>query len=262
MGVLTMPHNTLQRRRVHRSNQEKEYAASRHSVVEASPQHPIRVFIADRHEVIRAGVHVFLQGEHDLEVVGEADNADAVLSESRRVKPDVVLLEFGLSGGSEADICKGLFDTLPSVRIISLMGGDNDTAFLTVVEAGAQGCLQKNTCRTELVRAIRIVANGGSYLGPESVDQTFRLLRQWQDAACPRSGLRTLSSQERRVISLIAEGNTNKEIAAKLDLSDKTVKNYIANMFVKLEVGRRTQAVARYLQTWEPSLPPDGSMPV
>lgn len=255
-----MPRNTLQRRQVHRANQEKMYAASRSSVVEASPQHPIRVFIAVKHEVIRAGVHAFLEGEHGLEVVGEADNADAVLSESRRVKPDVVLLEFRLTGGSEADICKGLFDALPSVRIISLMEGENDAAFLTVVEAGAQGCLQKSTCRTELVRAIRIIAQGGSYLGPESVDQTFRLLRQWQDAACPSSGLRALSPQERRVISLIAEGNTNKEIAVKLVLSDKTVKNYIANMFVKLEVDRRTQAVARYLQTWQRSLPPDRLM--
>lgn len=257
-----MPHNTLKRRRVHRANQWKKRAASRNSVVEASPQHPIRVFIADKHEVIRAGVHVFLQGEHDLEVVGEADNADAVLSESRRVKPDVVLLDFRLSGGSEADICKGLFDALPSVRIIGLMGGDNAPAFLTVVEAGAQGCLQKDTCRTELVRAIRIVAKGGSYLGPESADQTFRLLKQWQDAACPRSGLRALSPQERRVISLIAEGNTNKEIATKLALSDKTVKNYIVSIFTKLNIDRRTQAVALYLQTWQPSLPPDRSMPV
>jgi DNA-binding NarL/FixJ family response regulator len=183
-----MPHNILKRGRVHRSNQEKACAASRSSVVEASPRHPIRVFIADRHEVIRAGVHAFLQEEHDLEVVGEADNADAVLSESRRVKPDVVLLEFGLSGGSEADICKGLFDALPSVRIISLMGNDNDTVFLTVVEAGAQGCLQKDVCRTELVRAIRIVGKGGSYLGPESVDQLSpSLLRATPTRRSPRN---------------------------------------------------------------------------
>lgn len=243
-----MPHNTLQRRRVHRLNQEKTHAASRNSVVEASPQHPIRVFIADKHELIRAGVHAFLQGEHDLAVVGAAGSVDAVLSESGRTKPDVVLLDLRLSGGSEADICKGLFDALPSVRIIGLIESENDTAFLTVVEAGAQGCLQKSTCRTELVRAIRIVAQGGSYLGPESVDQTFRLLRQWQGAAGPRSGLRALSPQEQRIITLIAEGNANKEIATKMVLSDKTVKNYIANIFTKLEVGSRCHAVALYLK--------------
>jgi DNA-binding NarL/FixJ family response regulator len=250
MEVLTVPHNTHQRRRVHRSNQEKESAASRNSVVEASPQHPIRVFIADKHEVVRAGVHAFLQGEHDLEVVGEADNADAVLSESRRTKPEVVLLESELSGGSQSDICKRLFEALPSVRIVSLMRDNNDRAFLDAIEAGARGCLQKNVCRIELVRAVRTVAKGGSYLGPEGAEQTFRLLRQQQDGVHSRSRLHTLSLQERRVISLIAEGNTNKEIATKLVLSDKTVKNYIANLFVKLEVSRRTQAVARYLQTW------------
>ena len=170
-----------------------------------------------------------------------------MLTELQRAKPDMILLESGLPGGSETDMCQRLFGARPSARIISVMRDDNDAAFRRAVEAGAQGYLRKNTSRVELVRAIRIVATGGFYLGPDGADQTFRLLRHPENAVGLRSGLHTLSPQERRIIPLIAEGNTNKEIAVALNLSEKTVRNYIANMFVKLEIERRTQAVALYL---------------
>jgi len=235
-------------RQARQDNLQKRGASFDHPTVEPPGQPPIRIFVADRHEVVRAGVRALLEGERDLEVVGEVDNAEDMLFELRRTKPDVVLLEPRLSGGSEFDICKSLFDVLPSVRIISLMRGGDTEAFRHVVGTGAQGYLRKTAGRIELIQAIRTVAKGNSYLSSEDTEQTFRFLRQQQDPIRVRSSLDTLSPQERRIIALIAEGNTNKEIAAKLALSDKTVKNYIANLFTKLEIERRTQAVALYMR--------------
>lgn len=227
----------------------------------SSPSRPIRVFIADGHEVIRAGVCKLLEGERDLEVVGEADNAKGLLSESRRTKPDVVLLEFGLSSGSEFDLYKTLFSVLPSVRIISLTRNGDTEAFRHAVEAGAQGYLRENTDRLDLIQAIRTVAKGSSYLGPETADQTVRLLKGRERSVCSPSALHILSPQERRVIALIAEGDTNKEIAAKLVLSERTVKNYIASIFAKLEIERRAQAAAFYLKAQQYPIPMREEMP-
>ena len=235
-------------RQVRRDNRQKKSASFDNLAVQPPGRHPIRIFIADSHEVVRAGVRAMVEGERDLKVIGEADNAEDVFSESRRTKPDVVLLESGLSGSSESEIYKSLLHVLPSVRIISLMGDNHAASLRRAVEGGVQGCLRKSTCRIELIQAIHTVAKGGTYLSPEDTDETFRLLRQQHDADGSRSGLDGLSPQERRVIALIAEGNTNKEIATKLGLSDKTVKNYICNMFAKLDIERRTQAVVLYMK--------------
>ena len=239
----------------HKGAQQKKWICSGPASTTSTPPHPIRVLIADGHEVVRAGVCALLEGERDLKVVGEADNAEGMLSESRQTKPDVVVLEYGISGRSESDFYKKVFNILPSVRLISLIKDDSPQAFHNAVEAGAQGYLRENTGRIELIRAIRAVAKGNSYLGPEGAVQAFRLLRARQDAVCSRSSLHILSPQERRVIALIAEGGTNKEIAARLLLSEKTVKNYIVSIFTKLEIERRTQAVALYLKAqsfyWE-----------
>ncbi|MDF0676178.1 MAG: response regulator transcription factor [Nitrospira sp.] len=231
-----------------RERQNKKWILPGPSSITTSPSRPIRVFIADGFEVVRAGVRALLEGERDLTVVGEADNAEDVFSGSRRTRPDVVLLESGLSGSSESEFYKTLLKYLPSLRIISLMRDGDAEAFRKAIEAGAQGFLRKSTGRIELVEAIRTVAKGGSYLSSDEADQTFHLLRRQQDTRCARSSLHILSPQERRIIALIAEGNTNKEIAAKLVLSDKTVKNYIGNMFAKLEIERRTQAATLYMK--------------
>lgn len=213
-----------------------------------SPSRSIRVFVAESHEVVRAGMCALLEEAGDLEVVGEADNAEDMFSELRRTKPDVVILKSGLSGGSESDVYKAIFNVLPPVRIISLMRDGEAEAFRNAIEAGAHGYLRENTGRIELLRAVRAVAKGDSYLGPETADQVFYLLKAKQDSIGPPFALRILSPQERRVIALIAEGDTNKEIAAKLELSEKTVKNYIVSIFAKLKIERRTQAAALYMK--------------
>jgi two-component system, NarL family, response regulator DevR len=210
--------------------------------------HPIRVFIADNHEVVRAGVRALMKSVRDLCVVGEVGDADDLLIEVRRTTPDVILLKSGLSSGSDVEMCKMLCDNLPMIRIIVVAWNNEVSVFRNAIEAGAQGVLLGNICREKLIQAIRTVAKGSSYLGPDGADKTLRLLREHLDVFGIRSRLQSLSPQERRIISLIAEGNTNKEIAVNLVLSDKTVKNYIGNMFAKLDITRRTQAVALYMQ--------------
>lgn len=244
-----MPHNTLTRRRVHRSNQEKERAVSRSSGVKPSPQRSIRLFIADSYEVHRVGMRALLEEEPDMTVVGETDTAEDVLAESRRTKPDVMLLTYGLFKRRDTELRKQLSDALPALRIVVIVWSNDDDVFRHAVENGAQAILVGDICREKLIQAVHTVARGGSYLDQSGTDQTFRLLRQHSDALGSRSVLCNLSAQERKIISHIANGDTNKEIATKMTLSEKTVKNYIANMFVKLEITRRTQAVTLYLQT-------------
>jgi two-component system, NarL family, response regulator DevR len=189
-----------------------------------------------------------IKGVGDLCVVGEAGVLDDLSAEVRRTVPDVILLKSGLSGGTDAETCKMLCDHLPALRIIVVAWNNEVAVFRHAVEAGAQGILIGNICREELIQSIRTVAKGNSYLGPDGADKTFSLLREHSDALGVRSGLQLLSPQERKIISLIAAGKTNKEIAVSLALSDNTVKNYITNMFVKLDITRRTQAVAFYME--------------
>ena len=128
------------------------------------------------------------------------------------------------------------------------MRDDDAEAFRNAVEGGAQGYLWEKAGRIELIRAIRTVAKGDSYLGQGTVDQIFCLLRARQDSVCSPSALHILSRQERRVIALIAEGNTNRQIATKLVLSERTVRNYVVSMFAKLKIERRAQAAALYMK--------------
>ncbi|MBS0181591.1 MAG: response regulator transcription factor [Nitrospira sp.] len=254
--VLTGVIGMRQQDQAHRGTQESQkWIVHDPSRIRTSRARPIRVFIADGCEVIRAGVCALLEEERDLEVVGVAGNAEDVLPESQRTKPDVLILKSGLSGGLDFDIYKHLFNVLPAVRIISLMRDGDAEAFRNAVEGGAQGYLWEKAGRMELIRAIRTVATGDSYLGQGTVDQTFHLLRARQESVCSPSALQILSGQERRVMTLIVEGNTNKQIATKLMLSEKTVRNYVVGIFAKLRIRRRTQAVAIYMKAQEDRTP-------
>jgi two-component system, NarL family, response regulator DevR len=232
-----------------RKQRRKESGCPDRSRQTSCSSRPIRIVIADSHEVVRAGIRALLANEHDLEVVAQADNADVLLTEWHRTKPDVTLLTYGLPGSTDVETCTRLFDSIPLIRIIVLVRDNDAAVFRRAVEEGAQGILLGNTSREELIKSVRAVARGDSYLDPEAVEKTFRLLRQQQQDGHLPARLPVLSPQERRIIPLIAEGYTNKEIAVKLALSDKTVKNYVANMFAKLAINRRTQAVTLYLKT-------------
>jgi len=238
------------RGRVLRQGESAAVPGHGQTVDHAFHQPSIRVLLADHRQLIRANIRALLHEAPDLEVVGEVEQAQEVLRASRRTKPNVILLAAGLLEETEGVLFRRLFAVLPPIRLIALLWDYEDGAvtFPRAVEVGVHGYVQADPGGGELIRAIRTVAKGNAYLCPESADWTFRLLRQRRDSAGSSAALLRLSPQERRVIARMAEGRTNKEIAVKLALSEKTVKNYIANMFVKLEIERRTQAVALYME--------------
>lgn len=216
-----------------------------------SRQAALRIFIADTYEILRVGARALLEEVSGFAVVGESGNLDDMLIACERTKPDVVLLGARLSGCEDGETCKKLSDVAPSARVLSLLWDKSEAVFHGADEPGPVGYLLMKADRTELVRAIHAIVQGGMYLSPEITSEALHLLRQRCHGLYPRSGLELLSPQELRVLSLIAEGNTNKEIATALVLSDKTVKNYVGNMFAKLEIERRTQAVALYLKGYQ-----------
>jgi two-component system, NarL family, response regulator DevR len=222
-----------------------------------SPQRrTVGVVVAYKQEIFRAGFRAILAETPDLEVVGETGGVDELFSTIRQTKPDVVLLESRLAAVSDAKTDKRLYAVLRSMQIV-LIGSEQDVSFHQAQEIEAKGFLMSNAGRDEILRAIRTAAQRASHHGPEAVAETFRLLRQYQDVGDFRSRLRLLSPQERRILALMADGNTNKGIAGKMLLSEKTVKNYIANLFVKLDISRRTQAVAYYLKACPQPVPTD-----
>lgn len=208
---------------------------------------PIRVLIADGQEVVRVGVRAILEGEPDFLILGETATMADTLAEARQAKADVVLLECDFSDGSGAEACRRLIEDNPSIRVIMLTLSDVPSMFRAAVGAGVHGYVLKDVCCTELVRAVRVVAGGASYLHSKMVGQAFSVLKDGPEAG-RKPGLHRLSPQERRIMPLVADGKTNKEIAVELFLSDKTVKNYLLNMFKKLRITRRTQAAVLYVQ--------------
>jgi two-component system, NarL family, response regulator DevR len=209
--------------------------------------HPIRVLAADRGEIIRAGIRTLFQGEPDLSIVGEAGTVKEILAQARKLKPDAVLLDSCFRDGSGADACRLLLKTDPKIRIVTMSISDDSSACRAAFEAGAHGYVLKAFKCHELLRAIRIVAGGASYIHSGTISLALRTHRDGPEGM-EGPVFRPLSPQERRMMPLLVEGQTNKEIAAELSLSVRTVDTYMANMFHKLRITRRTQAVALYLR--------------
>ena len=207
----------------------------------------IRVLIVDDHEVVRVGLQTLL-GLHDsIKVVGEATTVTNAVVESCRLKPDVVLMDVRLSDGSGADACRAIRDSCPSTRVLFLSSYEEDEAVLAAVVGGASGYLLKHVNAEELLRAIHAVAQGQSILDPVITQPLLTRMRlQKEETSEPQRT--TLSTQQQRVLALVAEGKTNKEIGVSLVLSDKTVKNYIRFIFQKLKVTRRAQAAAFFIR--------------
>ncbi|MQA04276.1 MAG: response regulator [Streptosporangiales bacterium] len=199
----------------------------------------IKVFLLDDHEVVRQGVRALLAEEPDIEVVGEAGNASQALARVPALAPDVAILDVRLPDGNGVEICRELRDRLPSLACIMLTSFADDDALLQAVMAGAAGYLLKEVRGTRIVDAVRTAAKGQSLLAPAA---TAQLLNRIRADAAKQDPLNALSRQERQVLELIGEGLTNREIGSRLFLAEKTVKNYISNIFVKLGIQRRTQA--------------------
>ena len=199
----------------------------------------IRVFLVDDHEIVRRGIAQLVDAETDLEVIGEAGT---VLTASRRIaatRPDVVVLDVRLPDGNGIDLCRDIRSARPDVFCLILTAYDDDEALRSAVLAGASGYVLKDVRSRSLVEAIRRAATGATIQAPDVMMHAARSLNPATAAEAPGPAL---SLRERQVISLIADGLTNREIGERLGLAEKTVKNYVSGLLAKLGMERRTQA--------------------
>jgi two-component system, NarL family, response regulator DevR len=209
---------------------------------------PTQLILVDDHELVRKGLRSFLDLEEDLRVVGEAETVAEAVTLVQDLHPHMVLLDMRLPDGTGMDACRRLLAVAPALRILVLTSYAEDATVLAAVESGAHGYVLKDVRTHDLVRAIHTVAEGRGYLDPRIAQQALQWIRTRPRAGTIPKGLAQLSPQERLIMPLLADGKTNKEIALQLHLSDKTVKNYLANIFDKLHVRRRTEAVALFLR--------------
>jgi two-component system, NarL family, response regulator DevR len=201
----------------------------------------IRVFILDDHELVRRGIWDRLGREDDIEVVGEAATAESAIIRAPLLGVDVAILDVRLPDGDGVEVCREIRAASPETACLMLTGYSDDQAMLSAIMAGAAGYVTKTGLAEELVDAVRAVAAGHSVLGPDAAERVMARLRSQATAADPLAGL---SGQEKRVLELIGEGLTNREIAARMFLSEKTVKNYVSALLAKLGMQRRSQAAA------------------
>lgn len=206
---------------------------------------PIRLLLVDDHKVVRVGLRTLLGGTERIRVVGEAETMESAITEAARLKPDVVLMDVRLPDGTGIEACREIRATRSETHVLFLTSFADDAAVMATIFAGADGYLLKEIDEDALIRSIETVADGRSIL--DSV-VTQRMLAKMRDrsALSAENRSESLSAQEQKVLALVAEGQTNKEIAAALGLSDKTVRNYLSNIFQKLQVSRRSQAAAIY----------------
>jgi two-component system, NarL family, response regulator DevR len=208
----------------------------------AEPTGPIRVFLLDDHELVRRGLHDLLSGEPDIEVVGEAGLAAEALRRIPALLPNVAILDARLPDGHGVDVCRDIRSNYPDIACLMFTSYDDDEALLAAIMAGASGYVLKQIRGTDFVDAVRRVAAGQSLLDP-AVTRTV-LARVRQGDVRDQDPLGSLTNQERRVLELIAEGLTNRQIGERLFLAEKTVKKYVSSLLAKLGLQRRAQAVA------------------
>jgi DNA-binding NarL/FixJ family response regulator len=207
----------------------------------------IRVLIVDDHEVVRVGLRTLLSHAPSIEVVGEAAAAPQAISEISRLLPDVVLLDVRLGPGNGFEVCREIQKLQHNIRVLVLTSFADDEVVVQAISAGADGYLLKEVNRDVLVSSIEKVASGQSILDPAVTGRVFGKVQSLMENPGGNK-LTLLSAQERRVLALVAEGKTNKEIAVAMNLSDKTIKNYFSNILDKLKMSRRSQAAAYFVQ--------------
>jgi two-component system, NarL family, response regulator DevR len=201
----------------------------------------IRVFLLEDHEVVRNGLKELLASETGIDVVGEAESASTALARLPELRPDVAVLDVRLPDGDGVLVCREIRSILPSTACLILTGYGDDWAMVGAVMAGAAGYVSKQAAAQDLVGAVRTVAAGRSCLSPEATQEIINRVRDGTSRTDP---LAVLSNQEKRVLDLIGEGLTNRQIAERMVLSEKTVKNYVSSVLTKLGMHRRSQAAA------------------
>jgi DNA-binding NarL/FixJ family response regulator len=200
----------------------------------------VRVFLLDDHEVVRRGLKDLFDSEEGFEVVGESGSAKEAEAIIPALRPDVAVLDGRLPDGSGVDVCRSIRSVDPSIRAIILTSYDDDEALFAAIMAGAAGYVLKQIMGNDLLDVVRKVADGQSLLDPAVTQRVLDRLRD--GGASEPAELRALTPQERRILELVAEGLTNRQIGEKLFLAEKTVKNYVTSILTKLGLERRTQA--------------------
>lgn len=209
---------------------------------EATDAAPIRVFLLDDHEVVRRGVRDLLETQDDIVVVGEAGSAEEARNRIAICEPDVAVLDVQLEDGTGIEVCRDVRSEHPEIHCLMLTSFADDQALLDSVMAGASGYVLKQIRGTELLDSIRRVAAGGSLVDPATVTRMMKRLVDGSAGAPGDPRLADLTPQERRILDLLAEGLTNRQIGERMFLAEKTVKNYVSNLLMKLGMKRRTEA--------------------
>ena len=207
------------------------------------PLKPLRLLVVDDHEVVRQGLVALLGRREEFQVVAEAGSVAEALAAQRRFIPDVVVMDVRLPDGSGIEACREIRSEFPDTRVVMLTSYPDEEAVLSAIIAGASGYLLKQVRGRDLVAALESVGRGDSLLDPAVTERVLDRVRRVA-AGGERDELSDLTAQERKILLLVAEGKTNKEIAAEVFLSDKTVKNYVSSILAKLNLQRRAQAAA------------------
>jgi two-component system, NarL family, response regulator DevR len=198
-----------------------------------------RIFLVDDHEIVRRGVADLFDDEPDLEIVGEAATVTEALARIPATAVDVAVLDVRMPDGNGVELCRDLRSQLPELRCLILTSYSDDEALLNAIMAGASGFVLKQVLGNDLITAVRKVGAGESLLDAKTTEALMKRIRQGKDDGGALSGL---TDQERAVFDLVGEGLTNRQIAARLFLAEKTVKNYVSHILAKLGMQRRTQA--------------------
>ncbi|GAA2103554.1 response regulator transcription factor [Microlunatus panaciterrae] len=204
------------------------------------PTGPIRLFLLDDHEVVRRGLRDLFEAEEDLVVVGESGSAAEAARIIPALRPDVAVLDARLPDGSGIDVCRTVRSADPSINALILTSYDDEDALFSAIMAGAAGYVLKQVRGNDLLNAVRTVAAGQSLLDPAATQRVLARLRDGVDDGPDE--LRQLTEREREILTLIAEGMTNRQIGERLFIAEKTVKNYVSSLLSKLGLERRTQA--------------------
>jgi len=203
----------------------------------------LRLLVVDDHEIVRQGLVALLDRRPRFEVVAQAGSVTESIDQARLYRPDIVVMDVRLPDGSGVEACRAIRAELPATRVIMLTSFPDDEAVLSAIVAGASGYLLKQIRARDLVAALEAVGRGESLLDPAVTERVLERVRRIA-AGDTGDGLSVLTPQERKILMLVAEGKTNKEIAADVFLSDKTVKNYVSSILSKLNLERRAQAAA------------------
>ena len=209
----------------------------------ASTTAPLRLLVVDDHEIVRQGLVALLDRRAGFEVVAQAGTVAEAVDQARRHQPDIVVMDVRLPDGSGIEACREIRAELPGTRVLMLTSYPDEEAVMSAIIAGASGYLLKQIRARDLVAALETVGRGESLLDPGVTEKVLERVRRMASGDL-NDELSALTAQERKILMLVAEGKTNKEIAADVFLSDKTVKNYVSSILSKLDLERRAQAAA------------------